>query len=134
MVRHITKSSSFNQACSIPFPTTTGILLNELMSSSPETSGQPQLDDYLHLYVVVRHISVLSNWLFKGYFFFFSLVWLLSYPIHSCFSSEVLDVRSDQIRSTDPYRIRHDKLLHSYPVHIMLNTAYFLHLVYLPFR
>jgi hypothetical protein len=59
---------------------------------------------------------------------------MLSYPIHSHFSSEVLDVRSDQIRSTDPYRIRHDKLLHSYPVHITLNTAYFLHLVYPPFR
>jgi len=58
----------------------------------------------------------------------------LSYPIHSRFSSEVPDVRSDQIRSTDPYRIRHDKLLHSYPVHITLNTAYFLHLVYPPFR
>jgi len=39
-----------------------------------------------------------------------------------------------QIRSTDPYRIHHNKLLHSYPVHITLNTAYFLHLVYLPFR
>jgi len=58
----------------------------------------------------------------------------LSYPIHSRFSSEVPDVRSDQIRSTDPYRIRYDKLLHSYPVHITLNTAYFLHLVYPPFR
>jgi hypothetical protein len=58
----------------------------------------------------------------------------MSYPIHSRFSSEVLDVRSNQIQSTDPYWIRHDKLLHSYPVHIMLNTAYFLHLVYLPFR
>jgi len=59
---------------------------------------------------------------------------ILSYPIHSHFSSEVPDVRSDQIRSTDPYRIRHDKLLHSYPVHITLNTAYFLHLVYHPFQ
>jgi len=58
----------------------------------------------------------------------------LSYPIHSRFSSEVPDVRSNQIRSTDPYQIRHDKLLHSYPVHITLNTVYFLHLVYLPFR
>jgi len=38
---------------------------------------------------------------------------------------------SDLIRS-DP-QIRHDKLLHSYPVHITLNTAYFLHLVFLPF-
>jgi len=57
----------------------------------------------------------------------------LSYPIHLRFSSEVPDVRSDQIRSTDPYQIRHDKLLHSYPVHITLNTAYFLHLVYPPF-
>jgi len=38
-----------------------------------------------------------------------------------------------QIRSTDPYWIHHDKLLHSYTVHITLNTAYFLHLVYLPF-
>jgi len=37
-----------------------------------------------------------------------------------------------QIQS-DPYRIHHNKLLHSYPVHITLNTAYFLHLVYLPF-
>jgi hypothetical protein len=61
------------------------------------------------------------------------LVVLLSYPIHLRFSSEVPDVRSDQIRSTDPYQIHHNKLLHSYPVHIMLNTAYFLHLVYLPF-
>jgi len=43
-------------------------------------------------------------------------------------------IRSDQIRSTDLYRIHHDKLLHSYPVHITLNTAYFLHLVYPPFR
>jgi len=59
---------------------------------------------------------------------------IVSYPIRSCFSSEVPDVRSDQIRSTDPYQIHHDKLLHSYPVHITLNTAYFLHLVYLPFR
>jgi hypothetical protein len=58
----------------------------------------------------------------------------VSYPIHSRFSSEVPDTRSDQIRSTDPYRICYDKLLHSYPVHITLNTAYFLHLVYLPFR
>jgi hypothetical protein len=58
----------------------------------------------------------------------------LPYPIHSRFSSEVLDVRSNQIRSTDPYQIRYDKLLHSYPVHITLNTAYFLHLVYPPFR
>jgi len=58
----------------------------------------------------------------------------VSYPIHSRFSSEVPDVRSNQIRSTDLYRIRHNKLLHSYPVHITLNTAYFLHLVYLPFR
>jgi len=58
----------------------------------------------------------------------------MSYPIHSCFSSEVLDVRSNQIQSTDPYRIRHNKLLHSYPVHITLNTTYFLHLVYLPFQ
>jgi len=57
----------------------------------------------------------------------------VSYPIHSRFSSEVLDVRSNQIQSTDPYRIHHDKLLHSYPVHITLNTAYFLHLVYPPF-
>jgi len=64
------------------------------------------------------------------------LIWkcrMLSYPIHSCFSSEVPDVRSDQIRSTDPYRIHYNKLLHSYPVHITLNTAYFLHLVYPPF-
>jgi len=59
---------------------------------------------------------------------------LVSYPIHSHFSSEVPDVRSDQIQSTDLYRIHHDKLLHSYPVHITLNTAYFLHLVYPPFR
>jgi len=58
---------------------------------------------------------------------------LLSYPIHSRFSSEVLDVRSNQIQSTDLYWIHHDKLLHSYPVHIILNTAYFLHLVFLPF-
>jgi hypothetical protein len=58
---------------------------------------------------------------------------LMSYPIHLRFSSEVPDVRSDQIRSTDLYRIRHNKLLHSYPVHITLNTAYFLHLVYPPF-
>jgi len=58
----------------------------------------------------------------------------VSYPIPSRFSSEVLDTRSNQIRSTDPYRIRYDKLLHSYPVHITLNTAYFLHLVYLPFQ
>jgi len=58
----------------------------------------------------------------------------MSYPIHSRFSSEVPDVRSNQIQSTDPYQIRHDKLLHSYPVHITLNTAYFLHLVYLPFQ
>jgi len=58
----------------------------------------------------------------------------LSYPIHSHFSSEVPDVRSNQIRSTDPYQIHHDKLLHSYPVHITLNTAYFLHLVYPPFQ
>jgi hypothetical protein len=58
----------------------------------------------------------------------------LSYPIHLRFSSEVPDVRSDQIQSTDPYRIHHDKLLHSYPVHITLNTAYFLHLVYPPFQ
>jgi hypothetical protein len=57
----------------------------------------------------------------------------LSYPIHSRFSSEVPDVRSDQIWSTDPYWIRHNKLLHSHPVHITLNTAYFLHLVYPPF-
>jgi hypothetical protein len=57
----------------------------------------------------------------------------VSYPIHSCFSSEVPDVRSDQIRSTDPYWIHHDKLLYSYPVHITSNTAYFLHLVYPPF-
>jgi hypothetical protein len=54
-------------------------------------------------------------------------------PYISRFSSEVPDARSDQIRSTDPYRIHHDKLLHSYPVHITLNTAYFLHLVYPPF-
>jgi len=59
---------------------------------------------------------------------------VLSYPIHSRLSSEVPDDRSNQIRSTDLYRIRHDKLLHSYPVHITLNTAYFLHLVYPPFR
>ncbi|KAG2095756.1 hypothetical protein BD769DRAFT_1369725, partial [Suillus cothurnatus] len=59
---------------------------------------------------------------------------LVSYPIHSRFSSEVPDVRSNQIQSTDLYRIRHDKLLHSYPVHITLNTAYFLHLVYPPFQ
>jgi len=71
---------------------------------------------------------------------FLAVTWMsterrgLSYPIHSRFSSEVPDVRSDQIRSTDPYWICHDKLLHSYPVHIMLNTAYFLHLVYPPFR
>jgi hypothetical protein len=58
---------------------------------------------------------------------------ILSYPIHSCFSPKVPDVRSDQIRSTDPYWICRDKLLHSYPVHITLNTAYFLHLVFLPF-
>jgi len=58
----------------------------------------------------------------------------LSYPIHSRFSSKVPDTRSDQIWSTDPYRIRYNKLLHSYPVHIMLNTAYFLHSVYLPFQ
>jgi len=38
---------------------------------------------------------------------------------------------SDLIRS-DP-QICHDKLLYSYPVHITLNTAYFLHLVYHPF-
>ncbi|KAG2123632.1 hypothetical protein BD769DRAFT_1741799 [Suillus cothurnatus] len=57
----------------------------------------------------------------------------MSYPIHSRFSSKVPDVRSNQIQSTDPYQIHHDKLLHSYPVHITLNTAYFLHLVYLPF-
>jgi hypothetical protein len=37
-----------------------------------------------------------------------------------------------QIQS-DPIQIHYDKLLHSYPVHITLNTAYFLHLVYLPF-
>jgi hypothetical protein len=59
---------------------------------------------------------------------------ILSYPIHSRFSSKVPDVRSDQIRSTDPYWIRYDKLLHSYLVHITLNTAYFLHLVYPFFR
>jgi len=59
---------------------------------------------------------------------------ILSYPIHSCFSSKVPDVRSNQIRSTDLYWIHCDKLLHSYPIHITLNTAYFLHLVYLPFR
>jgi len=58
----------------------------------------------------------------------------MSYPIHSRFSSEVLDARSDQIRFTDPYWICCDKLLHSYPVHITLNTAYFLHLVYPPFQ
>jgi len=62
-----------------------------------------------------------------------SLTPRLSYPIHSRFSSEVPDVRSNQIWSTDLYQIRHNKLLHSYPVHIMLNTAYFLHLVYLSF-
>jgi hypothetical protein len=59
---------------------------------------------------------------------------ILSYPIYSRFSSEVPDIRSDLIRSTDPYRIHYNKLLHSYHAHIMLNTAYFLHLVYLPFR
>jgi hypothetical protein len=53
--------------------------------------------------------------------------------ISHTFTLEVPDTRSDQIRSTDLYWIRYDKLLHSYPVHIMLNTAYFLHLVYLPF-
>jgi len=36
------------------------------------------------------------------------------------------------IRSSG-YQICYDKLLHSYPVHITLNTAYVLHLVYLPF-
>jgi hypothetical protein len=36
----------------------------------------------------------------------------LSYPIYSHFSSEVPDIRSDQIRSTDPYWIHYDKLLH----------------------
>jgi hypothetical protein len=58
----------------------------------------------------------------------------VSYSIYLCFSSKVPDVRSNQIQSTDPYRICYDKFLHSYPVHITLNTAYFLHLVYLPFR
>jgi hypothetical protein len=61
-------------------------------------------------------------------------IMVMSYSIHSRFSSEVPDVRSNQIQSTDPYRIRYDKLLHSYPVHITLNTAYFLHLVYPPFQ
>jgi len=37
-----------------------------------------------------------------------------------------------QIQS-DPIQIHYNKLLHSYPVHITLNTAYFLHSVYLPF-
>jgi len=63
-----------------------------------------------------------------------SISWCLSYPIHSRFSSKVPDTRSDQIWSTDLFQIRYNKLLHSYPVHIMLNTAYFLHLVYLPFQ
>jgi len=53
----------------------------------------------------------------------------VSYPIYLRFSSEVLDTRSNQIQSTDPYWIHYNKLLHSYPVHITLNTAYFLHLV-----
>jgi len=59
---------------------------------------------------------------------------IMSYPIHSCFSSKVSDPRFHQIRSTDPFQIRYNKLLHSYPVHIMLNTAYLLHSVYLPFQ
>jgi hypothetical protein len=58
----------------------------------------------------------------------------VSYPIYSRFSSKVPDIRSNQIQSTDSYQIHYDKLLHSYPVHITLNTAYFLHLVYLPFQ
>jgi len=70
----------------------------------------------------------------NSYLTFCSLHDFLSYPIHSCFSSEVLDTRSNQIRSTDLIQIHYNKLLHSYPIHIMLNTAYFLHSVYLPFQ
>jgi len=76
----------------------------------------------------------LQKWRSQAFITTHSLTSSLSYPIHSCFSSKVLDTRSYQIWSTDLYWIRYDKLLHSYPVHIMLNTAYFLHLVYLPFR
>jgi len=55
----------------------------------------------------------------------------VSYPIHSHFSSKVLDVRSDQIWSTDTCWIRRDKLLHSYPVHI---TSYNIkHCLFPPF-
>jgi len=75
------------------------------------------------------HVSGVDSQIFGSTF-----SWPMSYSIHSCFSSKVPDARSDQIRSTDPYQIHYDKLLHSYPVHIMLNTAYFLHLVYLPFQ
>jgi hypothetical protein len=48
---------------------------------------------------------------------------LLSCPIHSHFSSKVPDPRSNQIQSTHLFHIHYDKLLHSYPVHIILNTA-----------
>jgi hypothetical protein len=49
----------------------------------------------------------------------------VSCSIYSHFLSEVPDVRFNHIC--------YDKLLYSYPVHITLNTADFLHLVYLPF-
>jgi hypothetical protein len=63
-----------------------------------------------------------------------SLDFLYNVPAGVISHTFALLIRSSgyKIRS-DPYQIHYDKLLHSYPVHIMLNTAYFLHLVYLPF-
>jgi hypothetical protein len=58
----------------------------------------------------------------------------LSYPIHPCFSSKVLDPRSDQIQCTDPLQIQYNKLFNSYPAYITLNTAYFLHSLYSTFQ